>query len=289
MATADGAVTRYLITGGGGMLARDLREALTGRSVTSLGRQDLDVTDAAAVAAAIDGHDVVINTAAYTRVDDAETHEHDALAVNATGAGTLAAAARHSGARLVQLSTDYVFDGRGTSPYPENHPIAPLGAYGRTKAEGERLTLAEHPDGTLVVRTAWLYGAGGPNFPRTMLTLSDSRDTVSVVADQVGQPTWTADLAQTIVDLLDADAAPGIYHASNSGQASWFDFARAVFREAGLDENRVIPVSSDEFPRAAPRPAYSVLGDGALRATGLPALRPWDEALSAAWLAGALR
>lgn len=280
-------MTRYLITGGSGMLGHDLGRALAGREVTSLSRAELDVTDAAAVAAAVRGHDAVINAAAWTRVDDAETHESEALAVNGLGAGIVASAARAAGARLVQLSTDYVFDGQGTSPYPEEHPIAPLGAYGRTKAEGERRALAAHPEGTLIVRTAWLYGAGGPNFARTILAAAAAkRDTVSVVTDQIGQPTWSADLAAAIVALLDADAPAGVYHATNAGRASWFDFARAVFRVAGLDEGRVLPTDSAAFPRPAPRPAYSMLGNEALKRAGVPPLRPWEDALRAAWDAG---
>lgn len=279
-------VTRYLITGASGMLGHDLGRALEGREVTSLSRAELDVTDAAAVAEAVRGHDAVINAAAWTRVDDAETRESEALAVNGHGAGNVAEAARAAGARLVQLSTDYVFDGQGTSPYPEGHPIAPLGAYGRTKAEGERRVLAAHPEGTLIVRTAWLYGAGGPNFARTILAAAAERDTVSVVTDQIGQPTWSADLAAALVALLDADAPAGVYHATNAGRASWFDFAQAVFRVAGLDEGRVLPTDSAAFPRPAARPAYSVLGNDALKRARIPPLRPWQDALRAAWDAG---
>ena len=271
---------RYLVTGATGMLGRDLQAALAGRAVTALGRADLDVTDPAAVRAAAAGHDVIINAAAYTRVDDAETNEDQAYAVNAVGARNLAAAASAGSARLVQVSTDYVFNGRGTSPYPEDAQLGPISAYGRTKAAGEKFVLEENPAGSFIVRTAWLYGANGPNFAKTMLRLAATHDTVSVVNDQLGQPTWTADLARQIVALLDAEAPPGVYHGTNSGQASWYDFARAVFREAGLDPDRVTPTDSAQFIRPAPRPSYSVLGHDAWHTAGLQPMRDWADALS---------
>lgn len=277
---------RYLITGASGMLGRDLQDALAGRDVTPVGRADLDVTDAAAVAAAVHGHDVVVNCAAYTKVDDAETHEDEAYAANATGPANLAAACAADGAKLVTISTDYVFDGNATSPYAEDRPRDPINAYGRTKAAGEELALARHPDGTYVVRTAWLYGAHGPNFARTMLALAESKDTWSVVDDQLGQPTWTADLAAQIVALLDAGAPAGIYHGTNSGEASWFDFARAVLEQNGFDPDRITPTDSSGFVRPAPRPSYSVLGHDAWRAAGLEPMRDWREALAAAAAAG---
>ncbi|MFZ2965257.1 MAG: sugar nucleotide-binding protein, partial [Rhodoglobus sp.] len=176
-----------------------------------------------------------------------------------------------------------------TSPYAEGAPIAPRSAYGRTKAEGERLVALENPDRHIIVRTAWLYGAGGPNFARTMLRLAEDRETVSVVTDQVGQPTWTADVATAIIRLIDAGIDRGVFHVTNSGSASWFDFARAVFEAAGLDPARVHPTDSAAFVRPAPRPAYSVLGHGAWAAAGLAPLRDWREALDAATAAGVLR
>jgi len=280
---------RYLVVGAGGMLGTDLQTALAGREVTALTRSRLDVTDASAVAAAVAGHGVVINASAYTKVDDAESHESDAFAVNAAGAGNLATAAAAAGAKLVQVSTDYVFDGAATTPYAESTPTAPVSAYGRSKAEGERLVLAAHPDGSYIVRTAWLYGENGGNFARTMLSLAASRPTVSVVDDQLGQPTWTLDLANQIVALLDNDAPAGVYHGTNSGSTSWFGFARAVFAESGLDPDRVLPTTSADFVRPAPRPAYSVLGHDAWTAAGIAPMRPWREALAAAVAAGAVR
>lgn len=279
-------MTRYLLTGAAGMLGTDLVDVLDGREVTALTRADLDITDAVAVRDAVAGHDVVINAAAYTAVDAAEADEATALAVNGTGAQNLADAVAATGARLVHLSTDYVFNGAATSPYPEDAPRDPLGAYGRTKAAGE-VAVLRHPE-VYLVRTSWLYGAHGPNFPHTILRLAAEQDTVSVVDDQIGQPTWSRDLAEAIVRLLDARAPFGIYHATNSGETSWFGFARAVFAVAGLDPDRVVPTDSAAFVRPAPRPAYSVLGHDAWRRAGLTPLRPWQDALAAAVAAGAL-
>jgi dTDP-4-dehydrorhamnose reductase len=281
-------MTRYLIAGAAGMLGQDLQKALAGRDVTALSRAELDVTDRDAVIAAVAGHDVVINASAYTKVDDAETHEEQAYAINALGTENLAVAAAQHGARFVTVSTDYVFDGEATEPYAEDTPRDPLNAYGRTKAAGEELALAAHPGGTYVVRTAWLYGAGGPNFAKTMVKLAASHETVSVVADQLGQPTWTGDLAAQLVRLLDSDAPAGIYHGTNSGQASWFEFAKAVFSEAGLDPDRVTPTDSSTFVRPAKRPSYSVLGHGAWASAGLEPMRAWQDALADAARHGVL-
>ena len=281
-------MTRYLVTGAAGMLGQDLQQALAGREVTALARARLDITDRDAVRAAVAGHDIVFNAAAYTNVDGAETHEADALAVNATGVENLAIATRERGAKLVTISTDYVFDGAGTSPYPEDAPRDPLNAYGRSKAAGEELALAAHPAGCYVVRTAWLYGAAGPNFAATMLRLAASNPTVSVVDDQLGQPTWSADLAERLVAMVDADAPAGIYHGTNSGQTSWFGFARAVFEEAGLDPERVLPTDSASFVRPAARPSYSVLGHAGWARAGLAPMRDWRDALAGAAASGAL-
>jgi dTDP-4-dehydrorhamnose reductase len=281
-------MTRYLITGASGMLGTDLQAALAGRDVVALGRADLDITDAAAVAAAVSGIDVVFNCAAYTAVDAAESDEDAAYAVNAVGPATLAEATAAIGAKLVQISTDYVFQGDAEWPYPEDEPRDPLNAYGRTKAGGEEAVLRLNPAGGYVVRTAWLYGAHGPNFPATMLRLGrePERESVSVVNDQVGQPTWTADLAARLVALVDADAPAGVYHGTNSGQASWFDFAQATFQEAGLDPDKVKPTDSSQFVRPAPRPAYSVLGHDAWSRAGLEPMRSWRAALHDAVTSG---
>ena len=282
-------MTRYLVTGAGGMLGVELARALQGRDSTLLARADLDITDEAEVDAAVAGHDVLINAAGFTRVDDAESHEDEATLINGTAAGILAEAAARHGARIVQVSTDYVFDGTATSPYPEDAPRNPVSAYGRSKAVGEELVERAHPGGHYIVRTAWLYGGGGPNFAKTMLRLAADRDTIGVVTDQVGQPTWTGDLAERIISLLDSDAPAGIYHGTNSGEGSWFDFARAVLATQGLDPERITPTDSSAFVRPAPRPAYSVLGHDRWSLAGLPPLRDWRDSLAAAAQAGALR
>jgi dTDP-4-dehydrorhamnose reductase len=281
-------MTRYLVTGAAGMLGQDLQRALSGREVSALSRAELDVTDREAVMAAVSGHDLVINASAYTNVDGAESHEDEAYAINATGVENLAIAAREHGAKLLTISTDYVFHGDGTAPYAEDAPRDPLNAYGRSKAAGEQLSVAAHPDGAFIVRTAWLYGAGGPNFATTMLRLAASNETVSVINDQLGQPTWAADLAEQLVALADSDAPAGIYHATNAGETSWFGFARAVFEEAGLDPERVLPTNSASFVRPAARPAYSVLGHDGWARVGLAPLRDWREALAAAAASGVL-
>jgi len=275
-------MTRYLITGAAGMLGRDLQKALAGRDVTAFDRSELDITDPAAVDSALIDFDVVINAAAYTKVDDAETHEDAAYLLNAIGPQNLARAAAAIGARLVQISTDYVFEGNATSPYEENAPINPISSYGRTKAAGEAFVLAENPARSYIVRTAWLYGQHGPNFPKTMLKLAATHETLTVVEDQVGQPTWTADLAAQIVALLDAEAPAGIYHGTNSGVTSWFGFAQAVLLACGLDPARVEPTDGASFVRPAPRPAYSVLGHDGWASAGLPPMRDWHEALNEA-------
>ncbi|MEO6942980.1 MAG: dTDP-4-dehydrorhamnose reductase [Terrimesophilobacter sp.] len=279
----------YLITGASGMLGTDLQRVLAGRSVTALARTDLDITDTDAVNSAIRGHDVVINCAAYTRVDDAEEHEDAAFAINALGAAHLARASAAQGARLVQLSTDYVFDGTATTPYPEDAERHPVSAYGRTKAEGERLALELNPAGTLIVRTAWLYGAHGPNFAKTMVRLAGEHDTVSVVDNQRGQPTWTMDVARQIALLLDHELPAGVYHATSSGTASWYEFAKEVFSLAGHAPDRVKPIPSAQFVRPAPRPAYSVLGHEKWQRFGLDPIRDWRQGLAAAAQDGVLK
>lgn len=281
-------MTRYLIAGASGMLGRDLQAVLAGRDVVALDRAALDVTDFVAVSAAVAGVDVVLNASAYTKVDAAESDESAAYEINATGTGNLARAASLDGARFVTVSTDYVFDGTASSPYAEDTPRDPINAYGRTKAAGEELVMEAHPDGSYVVRTAWLYGQHGPNFATTMLRLAADRPTVSVVDDQLGQPTWTRDLANQLVRLVDSDAPAGIYHGTNSGETTWYGFARAVFELAGLDPDRVQPVGSEEFVRPAPRPTYSVLGHDAWDRVGLAPMRDWRAALSDAFATGAL-
>jgi dTDP-4-dehydrorhamnose reductase len=274
---------RWLVTGAAGMLGRDVVRALAsrGHEVTAAARHQLDVGDAAAVDKAVAGHDVVVNCAAYTAVDDAETHEADAFAVNATAAAYLAAACAATAARLVHVSTDYVFAGTAQEPYPETARLAPRSAYGRTKAAGEWAVRANCPD-HLVLRTAWLYGAHGGCFPKTIARLLRERGRLDVVADQCGQPTWTVDVADVALRLVEAGAPAGTYHATSSGQTTWHGFARAVAAAAGLDPDAVRPTTTDAFPRPAPRPAYSVLGHDALDAAGVAPIGPWEQRWKAA-------
>lgn len=269
---------RWFITGGHGMLATDLVSMVLARhdEVVAVDRDDLDITDFHACADGIRDIDVVVNCAAFTAVDAAETQEAEAFAINALGAANVAAAAHAAGARTIQVSTDYVFDGTARVPYAEGAPFGPRSAYGRTKAAGEWGVRAADPQ-ALVVRTAWLYGAHGGNFPRTISRVAAERGSVDVVDDQVGQPTWTVDLARLIVDLVAVEAPPGTYHGTSEGSASWFDFAQAVVGAAGMDPGIVRAVSSEAFVRPAARPEYSCLGKAALEAVGVEPIGPWDE------------
>lgn len=271
------------------MLGQDLVAALRadGEDVRALARNDLDVTDASAVTTAVESFAadgpplVVVNLAAWTAVDDAETNEHSAREINTRGASNVAHAVEKAGARMVQMSTDYVFDGSSAPPYAEDAPRSPVNAYGRTKAAAEETVLETLPDCGVVLRTAWLYGAHGPNFVRTILGLAADHETLDVVNDQVGQPTWTVDVAHRIVEVGRNPDARGVFHATNSGQATWFEFAQAVFTEKGLDPERIRPTTTDRFPRPAARPANSALGHERWAGLGLPAMRHWQEALAA--------
>jgi dTDP-4-dehydrorhamnose reductase len=280
-------MTSWLVTGAGGMLGRDMTALLTasGRPLTALDRAGLDLTDAAATRQVLLDvrPDIVVNCAAWTAVDAAESHEDEALAINGDGAANLAAACAAAGARLIHPSTDYVFDGTDTQPYPEDHPPAPRTAYGRTKLAGEEAVRKLLPDGSYVLRTAWLYGAHGPNFIRTMIRLEGTKDTVAVVDDQRGQPTWTADVARQILMLAAADAEPGFYHATSSGETTWFDLARAVFGLLQADPDRVTRTSTSALGLPAPRPAYSVLGHDRWAAAGLTPLPDWEQSLRLAF------
>jgi len=293
-------VSRWLVVGAKGMLGTDLLAELApsapddsapddsgfggssvAHEVTAVDRDEIDIRDPDACMAMVAGHDFVVNVAAWTAVDEAETHESAAFAVNAVGAANLARACSAARAQMVQVSTDYVFAGDATTPYPEDAPLAPRSAYGRTKGAGEWAVQALCPQ-SWIVRTAWLYGAHGPNFVKTMARLAAERDTVTVVDDQSGQPTWTVDLAGAIVRLVEAGAPFGTYHGTSAGETTWFGFAQAIFAELGLDSTRVLPTTTDAFPRPAPRPAYSVLGHEAWRGAALDPLPSWRKSLTQA-------
>ena len=289
-------MTALLVTGARGQLGTDLVAAASRAGAVSavrgLRREELDITDGQRVADAVrsfvDDHDgvVVVNAAAFTAVDAAESDVDTAYAVNAVGPGLLAAACSAYRVPLIHVSTDYVFAGDASTPYGVHDPTGPRTVYGRTKLAGERAVLSASGVG-YVVRTAWVYGATGSNFVRTMVALERSRDTVSVVDDQRGSPTWSSDLARGLVELACAvdRVPPGVLHCTNGGVATWYELARAVFEELGADPARVRPCSSAEFPRPAPRPAYSVLSPASWARAGLTPLRPWRAALAAAFAA----
>lgn len=276
---------RWLVVGAGGMLGQDLSALLAAEGVAydALTRAELDVTDPEAVKAAVSGYDVVANAAAWTDVDGAETHEEAASAINGAAVRNLAAACADSGARMLHLSTDYVFPGDATEPIAEDAPTSPLNAYGRSKLIGEQAVLELLPESGYVVRTAWLYGKHGKNFVATILNAATQRDFLDVVDDQQGQPTSTPALARQLLTLGQAayaEKAPsGIYHGTCSGQTTWFGLARAAFEITGLDPERVRPTTSDKFLRPAPRPAYSVLGHERWAAAGLAPMPDWHDAL----------
>ena len=271
---------RLLVTGAAGMLGgrvvADARER--GWEVTGIDLAEADLTDPVQTEAAVRDvtPDAVIHCAAWTDVDGAEEREALALKVNRDASANIAAAAAGVGARIVGVSTDYVFDGRLTGrPYVESDPTGPIGAYGRTKLAGER-ALAEHNPDHAIARTAWLFGAGGKSFPDTMLTLAASRDEVAVVTDQVGSPTWTGHLAPALLDLAAGDAT-GIFHTAGAGQCSWHELTVELFRAAGV-ACRVNETTAAEFRRPAPRPAWSVLDTEREETPRLPA---WQEGVAA--------
>ncbi|MGZ4271883.1 MAG: dTDP-4-dehydrorhamnose reductase [Solirubrobacteraceae bacterium] len=270
---------RLLVTGGAGMLGLAVCAAATrlGHDVVALSRAELDICDEAHVRRVIGAAEprAVVNCAAWTDVDGAEANEAAATAVNGEGAGAVARACAEAKARLIHVSTDYVFDGTSTRPWVESDPVGPIGAYGRSKLAGEQAVTAAGGNHA-IVRTAWLFGAGGRNFVDTMLALAADRDEVSVVTDQVGSPTWTAHLAEVLVELAERDGDTGIFHAAGSGACSWYDLAVEVFDRAGVG-CRVVPTTAEAFRRPAPRPAYSVLGTERPEAPVLPA---WQEGVA---------
>jgi dTDP-4-dehydrorhamnose reductase len=278
---------KWLITGVSGQLGLALHEELTQRRIEFVGANssELDITKPLIVNQMVDliKPSVIINAAAWTDVDGAESNESAAYSVNALGPLNLANAANKAGARLVQISTDYVFSGEASAPWSERAPYNPQSVYGATKSEGENLVLTTLPSKSYVVRTAWLYSSIGKKFAKTMTNLAlNQKGEVKVVNDQVGQPTFAGDLAKQIVELVLSEAPPGIYHGTNSGQATWFEFAQEIFSLMGAEVSRVIPVSTSEFPRPAKRPAYSVLGHDAWTETSVPAMRNWKIALQEA-------
>jgi dTDP-4-dehydrorhamnose reductase len=275
----------WLITGGSGQLGIAVSQELVklGIAFDAWSSKDLDITHSSRVSEAIEelSPTVIINCAAWTDVDGAESHEIDAFRVNTNGPENLALAAKLSNSKLIHVSTDYVFSGESHSPWQIADEINPQSAYGRTKAQGESRVRISHPENSFVVRTAWLYSPWGKNFAKTMTKLAIKGDgEVRVVNDQVGQPTSASDLAKQLVELGLSTSRAGVYHGTNSGQATWFEFAQEIFKLAGADIDRVTPVSSSEYPRPANRPSYSVLSHDAWATTSVKPLRDWRIALA---------
>ncbi|MFY0544173.1 dTDP-4-dehydrorhamnose reductase [Brevibacillus sp. H7] len=272
---------KVLITGGKGQLGVDAASVFQQRGweVFVFGRDRLDVTKGEQVMEVVESvrPDVVIHAAAYTQVDQAEQDVDSAYLVNAYGTRNVAVASEKVKAKLVYISTDYVFDGTGIDPYNEFAPTNPQSVYGKSKLAGESF-VRELSSRFFIVRTSWVYGLYGNNFVKTMLKLAKERNELSVLYDQVGSPTYTVDLVCFLEELASTELY-GTYHASNSGQCSWYEFAKAIFEEAGLNHVIVHPVTTEQLKRPAPRPAFSVMDHMSIRLNGLQHLRPWREAL----------
>jgi dTDP-4-dehydrorhamnose reductase len=277
---------RIVITGAGGQVGRYLsaeagRKGLDALALTSA---QWDITNASAAERIIEPGDIVVNCAAYTAVDAAEADPERAHAVNAAGPGVIAQVCAAAGARMIHISTDYVFSGAfdgAPRPYDVDDATGPLSVYGKTKLAGERAVHAALPDAH-VVRTAWVYTGDGTDFVGTMRRLAAGGDTVDMVVDQIGSPTYVADLVTALLEIAGRPTAPPLLHIANDGAASRFEQARAVFDGVGADPDRVRPVSSEDAPRPAARPPYSALSGRAATAAGLAPLRPWREALAEA-------
>lgn len=278
---------KVLITGKNGQLGRDLcRLVPTGTDLYAYGHAELDIASQADVKRVINAvrPDIIINAAAYTAVDKAESDEDNAYAINATGASHLAAAAREISARLIHVSTDFVFDGTKSRPYQPDDDTAPLSVYGKSKQKGEELIREHHAGNSVIIRTSWVYSTNGNNFVKTMLRLMGERNEIRVVADQIGSPTWSRNLASSVWSLTDSNIQAGTYHWADTGIASWFDFAVAIHEEAvaiGLLKNPVVihPITTAQYPTPAHRPHYSVLDTATIRS--IPGIQSehWRSAL----------
>lgn len=272
---------RVLVTGAKGQLGTDLMNELAKRGIEGIGVdvEEMDITDRDACMRVISEvkADAVIHCAAYTAVDAAEDHVDLCRRINGEGTRNVALACRETGAKLMYISTDYVFDGTGTRPWEPDDERHPLNVYGQTKYEGE-LAVEELTEKFFIVRIAWVFGVAGKNFIKTMLRLGEERGAVSVVDDQVGSPTYTYDLARLLVDMIQTDRY-GRYHATNEGLCSWYEFAKEIFRQAGMDQVQVTPVTSDQFPAKATRPSNSRMSKEKLQENGFTPLPTWQDAL----------
>lgn len=276
---------KWLITGAAGQLGLAIQHELSTRGIPfkAANSKQLDVTNQCSIHEVISvcSPEVIVNCAAWTDVNGAEENEDKAHQINALGPKHLAFASKRIGAKLVQISTDYVFSGDSQTPWLESAELNPVSKYGLTKRDGEKFVQDLYADGSYIVRTAWLYSANGKNFVKTMVdvALSDERE-VRVVNDQFGQPTSANDLARHIIDLVTSKSRPGIYHGTNSGQTTWFELAQNVFELVGCNAERIIPVSSNDFPSVAKRPRYSVLGHDNWVDAKMSEMRDWQVALA---------
>lgn len=277
---------RWIIVGADGMLGKDLALKLSDHDVISFTKFDCDITDSIQVKKRIKDAEVVVNCAAYTAVDAAEENFYQANLINGQGPQNLANVCKSIGAKLVQISTDYVFPGDAKKPYEVNDLTGPKSAYGKSKLLGEIAVSQILNNQHYIVRTAWLYGKHGQSFPKTMLKLAKTNQHIDVVNDQLGQPTWTVDLADKIVELVEKAVPSGTYHCSSSGQTTWFEFAQKTMELAGLDKGRIKPVTSKFFQRPAPRPSYSVLSHANLTQVGIAPIQGWEQALKKAFESG---
>lgn len=275
---------KTLITGANGQLGTELHEILerefSGQTLYT-DVQELDLTNAKAVDSYVANNEIthIVNCAAYTAVDRAEEEKMLCAAVNTDAVKNLAMAADANGAKIIHISTDYVFDGTNHRPYRESDKVNPISQYGTTKRKGETLLLALAPQ-AIIIRTAWLYSAHGKNFVKTMLRLADSQPEIKVVCDQIGTPTFARDLARAVVKVLQSHQwVPGIYHFTDEGAASWYDFAKAIFRIAGKDV-KVTPIPTEDYPTPASRPSYSILDRTRIKATYGIEIPHWEEALA---------
>lgn len=276
---------KILVTGAKGQLGNELREVLEAEKpgvTTYVDIDELDITDRGAVEAFVRNNDYthIINCAAYTAVDRAEEEKMQCAAINIDGAANLARIAAEEGIKIIHISTDYVFDGKAYRPYTESDKVNPTSHYGTTKRKGETALLGLNPE-AVIIRTGWLYSPFGHNFVKTILRLSDSKQPLRVVCDQIGTPTYGADLAKAIYMIIfSRQWHPGIINFSNEGVCSWYDFAVAIQRIGGITDSKIIPVLSDEYPTLAERPHYSVLDKSKYRATYSADIPHWEESLA---------
>ena len=275
---------KWLIAGANGQLGRCLQQTLESNSFdyTAYSKEEIDITDYSLVCDVINRvkPDIIVNAAAYTNVDQVEIDQSEAFAINQQGVANLANASKMINARLIHFSTDYVFSGESTKPWQVSDATNPVSKYGESKLAGESEIARIYPENSIIVRTAWLYSPFGKNFYKTILNKAiNGQDTVRVVNDQIGQPTNANELAELIVRAISKEALPGLYHGTNSGACSWFEFARFIFEIAGEDVNRVIPVPTSEFATRAKRPKYSVLDGQKWLESGIEPLGPWKDSV----------